>query len=287
MKEDSANFKQPHRSYDRATSTSFTLLSDDHYDAADIATGNIRGTEHVSFGGREAQNQTIFVASAMPRVELGGVDGILGLSAPMPADRGRVRELDWPRTLLENLAPQLELPVLAVSLHSFDRGTFVFGNFDLAAFKGRLATAPSGVQNTFWTTGIPRFQVGSGPVEATAPGRRAIVDTGTNTLPLHEEIATRYWSQVPQSERDGPGGSWRFPCGTTLPDLRLEVAPGYLALIPGKLLSAVDASGKCYGLLQGRGSDPQAILGVPFFHAQYTVFNIRDRTLSFAERVEI
>ena len=244
------------------------------------------GTEEVQFGSVKASSQALAIASnATARAVWSApeMDGIMGLTTPW---RGPLSSAVPDITFAQSLASSLALPIFAVEFHRNGIGSLVFGSFDMAAFKGKLATAHI-VDGAGWTVALPRFAIGDGPLQPVTTDGTVFLDTGDSRLVLSEEIVRNYYGAVPGAQQIY--GTFFTPCTATLPDLHLNLAPDYLARIPGALIRGDGAgeNGICPGVLQKHGDGAGQVFGHPFFYAQYVVFNTQDLTVSFAEHARL
>lgn len=135
-------------------------------------------------------------------------------------------------------------------------------------------------------------------------------DTGFDLITLDSAIVTRYYQDIPGANSVIVPGQYTFPCNASLPDLTLTISGIDDITIPGHVLNYhpydIAANSKhpyilqalrfplwfrfthlhwatvCMGTLQSAGDGGGAVLGQAFMMAQFVVFNVGSRSISFA-----
>lgn len=153
-------------------------------------------------------------------------DGILGLGFQ---STNSIKPEAQP-TFFENAMSSLKAPVFTANLKADTAGNYQFGVIDHTAFSGNLHYTPIDNSGGLW-----QFQTKAGA----SPG---IADTGSSLLLLDDDIVRTYWAPVPGHTSDDQG--ILFPCGEKLPDLQIELGPGYKATISGNLINYANATAK-------------------------------------------
>lgn len=139
-------------------------------------------------------------------------------------------------TFFDNVAPDLDEPVLTAQLKAGAVGSYEFGVVDQSKFLGDLVKIPVDASNGFWEIASSQYAVGDGPQTVVNKGvKTAIADTGTSLMLINDEIVQAYYDQVEGSMFASATGGFIYPCGTKLPDLYVAVGDSHLARIPGSV----------------------------------------------------
>ena len=235
----------------------------------------------VNIGGVTATKQIVECATEVARsfVEDTASNGLVGLAFSKLNTVQPQKE----RTFLDTVQDDLALPVLTANLRRGTDGFYEFGKIDATAFKGQLATVEVDSSKGFWQFESSRFRIGDGPEQVNS-GAQAIADTGTTLMLVDDAVARAYYAQVNGARLDRTQGLFTFPCDAELPDFHVALGPEHFATIPGQDINFDQINqGRCAGGLQSSQGSGLQIYGLTFFKSQFTVFNIRDKTISFAE----
>ncbi|CAM1505135.1 Fc.00g107720.m01.CDS01 [Cosmosporella sp. VM-42] len=186
------------------------------------------------------------------------------------------------KTYIENIQTKLALPIFTANLQKGKPGSYSFGSVDPTQYTGHISYTAVDQNTPFWKFRASGFQVGKNPFQTyTWP---AIVDTGTSLLLAPKHIVDAYYSKVTGATFDKYRGMMTIPCDATLPDFTFG-ARLYRGVVPGHYLNYGRASStRCYGGIQIADGLPFAVLGDVVLKAQYVVFDMRSRTLGFANK---
>ena len=100
---------------------------------------------------------------------------------------------------------------------------------------------------------------------------------------MNNDVAAGYYQQVQGSSYVDSAGGYIFPCTATLPDLNINLGGQGNAKVPGALLNYQPLTdGNCYGGVQGNHNGTKQVLGIPFFKANFVVFDAGQMRLGFA-----
>ena len=182
----------------------------------------------VEVGGVSVTGQAIGLPSAVSSMFADDVnsDGILGVAFQ---SQNGIKPNPQP-TFFDNAASSLKAPLFTTNLKANTPGNIQFGVIDNTAFSGSINYTPVDKSRGFW-----QFQTKAG----SSPG---VADTGSSLLLLDDDIVRTYWAPVPGHTNDTQG--ILFPCGTTLPDFKIELGGSYTATISGSLINYAPATSK-------------------------------------------
>ncbi|KAM5351028.1 hypothetical protein ACJ41O_003751 [Fusarium nematophilum] len=186
------------------------------------------------------------------------------------------------KTYFDNVMNDLALPVFTANLKKGMAGNYNFGYIDQSEYYGSIYFNKVDKNSPWWQFNVKGFQVGKSPfVKFTYS---AIVDTGTTLLLLPENIVTAYYRQVKGAKFDNDMGVWLFPCLSNLPDFIFGMN-GYRGKVPGHYINYGKISTTtCYGGLQSSEGIGFAILGDILLKAQFVVFDLKTRSVGFANK---
>ncbi|AEO58338.1 hypothetical protein MYCTH_2118744 [Thermothelomyces thermophilus ATCC 42464] len=259
-----ASAKVGHQVYDPFLSSTFKPIPGANfsitYGDGTSASGTV-GVDVVDVGGVTVLNQAVQMATAVsPAFVLDtNLNGLLGLGFSQLSTVKPVKQ----KTFFENVMPSLAQPLFTVDLRRSTTGTFEFGDIDVSKFTGSLSWVPANTKNGFWQVSSGGFVVGS--LRQKLPVTQAIVDTGTTLMLVSKEMADKYYSQVVDAKSTSAAGGTTFPCNVTLPDLVLDVGPGYAARVRGADINFGTFQGdRCFGEIQRTTSNFQ-VWGDIFF----------------------
>ncbi|KAL2163897.1 hypothetical protein VTH06DRAFT_3109 [Thermothelomyces fergusii] len=279
-----ASAKVGHHVYNPFLSRTFSLIPGAHfsitYGDGTSASGAV-GIDVVDVGGVTVHKQAVELATAVSPAFVLDTDlsGLLGLGFSQLSTVKPAKQ----KTFFENVMPGLAQPLFTVDLRRSTTGTFEFGNIDASKFSGSLSWVPANTKNGFWQVSSGGFAVGS--LRQKHPVTQAIVDTGTTLLLVSGEMADKYYSQVVGAKSSLAAGGTTFPCNSTLPDLVLDVGPGYAATVRGADLNfGIFQGDRCFGGIQRTTSKFQ-VWGDIFFRSQFVVFHGGNHSLGMAPHV--
>ncbi|KAK0705556.1 aspartic peptidase domain-containing protein [Lasiosphaeris hirsuta] len=217
------------------------------------------------------------------------MDGILGLAFNLSNQVSP----DQP-TVLNSLLPLLESPVFTADLKWRAEGAYDFGTIDPARYNGTIQYVPLLDGAQFWEYAFTGFCV-----PTTNPSQTqtwylsswdAIADTGTTLLMVADDIAAIYYKSVPTALYNESIGVYQFPCSTVLPDFVIGFdghTDGAHAVVPGKYINYTvleESTSTCMGGLQGNYGQPFAIFGDIFLKSVFTVFDVGNKRVGFANK---
>ncbi|KAK2759154.1 hypothetical protein FQN54_003254 [Arachnomyces sp. PD_36] len=194
------------------------------------------------------------------------------------------------KTFFDNVAPDLDEPVLTAQLLKGKPGSYEFGVVDNSKFLGDLVKIPVDASQGFWEIKSTQFAVGDGKQTVVTKGSEtAIADTGTSLMLINDEIVTAYYDQVEGSVFAAATGGFIYPCATKLPDLYVSVGDTHLARIPGDVVNfatvgtnTTTGEDLCFGGIQSNAGSSLQIYGDVFFKALFVVFDQRGPSLGLA-----
>lgn len=230
--------QQSHTIYDPTKSQTFKQLNGAtfsiSYGDGSTAQGDV-GTDTVDIGGATVQNQAVELATKVSGSFLQDAhsNGLVGLAfsqlntvKPQPQ-----------RTFFDNIASQLDVPVMTASLKSRAVGSYEFGRIDSTKFTGQMANVSVDKSNGFWQFNSAQFAVGNGNLQAIQTAPTAIADTGTSLMLVSPEVATAYYAQVQGAVLSQQAAGFTFPCDTQLPSLSIAVGDNNLATVPPAVIN--------------------------------------------------
>lgn len=180
-------------------------------------------------------------------------------------------------TFMEALEPYVSEPVFSTQFRPNNDGTIQFGYSDTSLYTGDLTTIS--IKNTTqdlegqWGTTSVSFGIGGKQFSAAALDMD--FDSGTSSLSLSSDVASAYFAQV--SGASNSGGSYSYPCSSTLPDLDFifstSTAGPSTVTVPGKYIASQNnpTSGTCgtaINVVTGRGN-----AGQPFYMSKYMIWS--------------
>jgi Eukaryotic aspartyl protease len=228
-----------HTIYDPSKSTTFAKMSgatfDISYGDGSGASGNV-GTDVVDIGGASVDKQAVELATAVSSafVEDTASNGLVGLAfSTLNTVQPTAQQ-----TFFENIASQLDEPVLAASLKSdSSSGSYQFGTIDTSKFTGDLTNVSVDSSNGFWQFDSAAFKVGDGDMQTITQSPTAIADTGTTLMLASPDVVTAYYEQVTGAQDSESVGGYIYPCSSELPTLSIAVGADNLATVPTSVLN--------------------------------------------------
>ncbi|RDL41713.1 uncharacterized protein BP5553_01692 [Venustampulla echinocandica] len=299
----STNSSSGHNVFSPLKSPSWKLLPNETWDTeygdGSYASGLV-GLNKVSIGGAVVESQAVEIATnvsaSFSNLES---DGIVGLGFT----NGNTVVPNQQKTFFDNIAGDLENPVLGVSLRHDGPGHFNFGFLDKRWYTGKIWYADIDTIDGWWAFNATGYGIGRHFNSTVTP---AIMDTGTSLMVMSDDIVVPYYSQV-AGATNGTSG-YVFPCESKLPSFTLRIGSGGIFTVPAEymnfgLASAVNTTvlasrgdgtppsnstdNSCYGSLQSSqtsGEDSLNILGDVFLKSTFVVFDMRGPKVGIAHR---
>ncbi|KAH7170038.1 aspartic peptidase domain-containing protein [Dactylonectria macrodidyma] len=237
-------------------------------------------TDRVSIGGTFARNQAVGSAQKVSATMAADTfaSGIMGMAfTPLNSVRPTKQS-----TYFESIQSSLALPVFTVNLQKGIPGTFNFGYIDKNEYRGSIYYSPIASGSPHWQITLSGYQVGTNAYQRS--DWVSIVDTGTTLLLAPSRIVNAYYARVSGAKLDKSMGVMTFPCTATLPDFFFGLGP-YRGRVPGFYMNYGPVGrGLCYGGLQTSDGLGFAIMGGILLKAQFVVFNIKAKTIGFANK---
>ncbi|KAL2193934.1 aspartic peptidase domain-containing protein [Corynascus similis CBS 632.67] len=256
-------------------SANFSII----YGDGTSASGNV-GIDVVDIGGATVTNQAVEVATAVSPVFVldMNLSGLVGLGFSQLSTVKPVKQ----KTFFENVMPTLFQPLFTVDFRRDSASAYEFGIIDSSKFRGNLSWIPADTRKGFWQISSRGFAVGR--LQKKLPVAQVIIDTGTTLMLVSKELANGYYSQVPGAKNTPAAGGTTFPCNTTLPDLLLDISPGYTARVRGEDINFGAFEGdECFGGIQRTASHFQ-VWGDIFFRTAHEIMFTEHRP-SAAQRI--
>jgi aspergillopepsin I len=201
-------------------------------------------------------------------------DGILGLA---PSIINTVQP-EKQKTFFDTLEPTLQKKVFAANLRVDGKGTWDFGYIDESKFTGAITWAPLAGDQKHWKIDVGEYAVGKGSFSTTSVGE-VIVDSGSVLVYLPAAVVDEYYGQIEGSSQTD-GGSFVFPCNSTMPDLNFKVGSGVLSM-PGREVNYGtydSAKGLCVGAITTQLNMKYSVLGNLWMRNYYVIHSHEDST---------
>lgn len=240
------------------------------------------GDDTVTLGGKKITGQTfaeITNASGLGEAFLvSKFGGIMGLAWPTISVTGATPVF----FNLMNQYPSLEKKfAFYLPDTSGNQGTFTMGGVDKSRFTGNLHSVPL-TSETYWETHMDKMTIGDLTV---TNGARAICDSGTSAL----TVPTQYVGQIAKMLNASQimPGRYSVSCSNlaAMPDVEVTLG-GQTYGIDAKHYTVNDENVECILLIMGLDvpapMGPLFILGDVFMRKVYTVFDVEQKSLSFA-----
>jgi len=242
----------------------------------------IFGEDTVRFGDLGVTGQKFGVidnvAGLGPAYSMGAFDGILGLGFGSLS-------IDKSKTVMENAMDQGQLDENLFAFYlgdNSDNGELSIGGMDKTKFKGDIHYVDL-VQASWWEIMVDKITVGDDEV---ATEVTAIVDSGTSLL----TGPTKYVSKIAEkygAKRTFLSPNYMIDCDTDITDDFTFTIDGKDYTVQGNdfKISAGDDSNLClFGMSpMDMPMGPQFILGDIFMRRYYTVFDLGNEKVGFAE----
>ncbi|QKX57944.1 uncharacterized protein TRUGW13939_05064 [Talaromyces rugulosus] len=286
----SAADQKSHTVFDTQKSSTFKKMQGAtfkiSYGDGSSASGNV-GTDVVNIGGASVQTQAVELATQVSGSFLAETasNGLVGLAFSNLNTVSPTQQ----KTFFDNIASQLDEPVMTVSLKSdSSKGAYEFGTIDSTKYTGKIANISVDPTNGFWQFTSASFKVGdNGDTKQMTTTTVAIADTGTSLMLVSPEAAQGYYEQVEGSVNSEEVGGYMFPCNAQLPTFTVAVGKS-TATIPSNVVSfaqvGTDMSGTeyCYGGIQSSEDSKFMIFGDVFLKTMFVIFDQRGPSLGLA-----
>lgn len=210
------------------------------------------------------------------------VDGLMGLSA------SDIDEDGFPG-ILTTLRDQglISKRVLGVSLAqsdiSDDEGSITFGGVDSSKYKGDIIYTSTLNDSLLWNIPVGGCSLNGNKIDFGY--RYATVDTGTTLLVMSSDDALKFHSYIKGSQTDG--SSYAIPCNTT-DKFELEFGGQTWPIGTDAYIGSPISKGSsmCASNIQGISLQNSSnwVLGDVFLKTVYSVFNMDDHTVGFANK---
>ncbi|KAG0175490.1 hypothetical protein DFQ28_000088 [Apophysomyces sp. BC1034] len=253
------------------------------------------GRDTVNVAGLTLEGQVVGEATSLSRDFVGTpFDGIFGLGladlSSVSSGSGRDSNADG----LSHLPPfynmvregLLDEPLFAIYTQQ-NGGEIDFGGIDPDRFDGDIIFADV-IDTGYWMVRIDNVEYG----EQRFGGRNAIIDSGTTLIITTPEDAQSFHEQIPGALNNGDT-TWSIPCHIvhsldalvlTINGVPLIIQPEEYVLLPMNPKSAMCLSGVA-GQSLGSNRSNTWILGDVFMKNFYTIFDLGQRRVGFAEAV--
>lgn len=205
------------------------------YGDSSSASGGL-AQDTVSIGGATVKNQVFGLPTKVANsfIEDTHSNGLVGLGfssmntfKPSPQ-----------KTFFDNIAADLEEPVLTARLLSDGVGEYEFGTIDKSKYKGALVNVSVDASNGYWEFNAAKFRVGNEKKwHDITETPTAIADTGTTLMLVGSEVARAYYNGVNGSRYAKNVGGYIYPCNAELPSLSVAIGGEFQATIPGPLIN--------------------------------------------------
>ncbi|PKY04630.1 putative extracellular aspartic endopeptidase [Aspergillus campestris IBT 28561] len=245
------------------------------------------GTDTVNIGGAVVSGQAIGIPTTVSNFFLEDThyNGLAGFAfSTVSTMRPRQQ-----KNFLENLAKDLDEPVLTASLKPKAVGEYEFGFVDPDKYRGELVNITVDPSSGFWQIPSLHYKIGDGTLIKRDNATPAIADTGTTLMLLDDEVVKAYYAQVPNAALLVSVGGYTYPCSQTLPDLSVGFGDSHLAYLPGAFLgysqvgtNRTTGEPVCFGGVQSNRGSKMQVLGDVFLKAFYVVFDLRGPSIAIA-----
>ncbi|KAM6310966.1 gastricsin [Podargus strigoides] len=210
-------------------------------------------------------------------------DGIMGMAYPSLAVGGTP-------TALQGMLQQNQLTEPVFSFY-FSRqptynygGELILGGVDSQFFQGSIVWAPV-TQQLYWQIAIDEFAIGGSATGLCSQGCQAIVDTGTYLLTVPQSYLDTFLQTLGAQETSY---GYAVDCNQvqSLPTITFVINGAQLPLPPSAYV--VNSNGYCtlgveVTYLPSQNGQPLWILGDVFLKEYYTVFDMANNRIGFAQ----
>ena len=205
--------------------------------------------------------------------------GILGLAF----QGGNSVSPNKQNTFMEAIQGKLDSPIFVTKFSAGSDSQIAFGGIDFN-YQAPLQQISIDTQRYPYSWSFVGAQYS---VNGQSLGSFDVVfDTGGPMSSAAEGIVRGYYAQVPGAQDvNGDASTWFVPCGTTLPDLRLDLGSALL-IIPGfRFYNGNTAtSGSCQTWFVKENSATRGVIGDPFFAEHVVVFNQQAQTIQWGNQ---
>ncbi|KAM9319226.1 gastricsin-like [Gastrophryne carolinensis] len=206
-------------------------------------------------------------------------DGIFGMAYPAMSAGGATTAMQG--MLQQNL---LTYPIFSVYMSS-QSGQIIFGGVDNNLYSGQIQWAPV-TQEVYWQIGIDAFSVNGQATGWCSQGCQAIVDTGTSPLTIPQQYMGTLLQNM--GAQQGQGGQFYVNCNNlqnlptisfTINGVQFPIPPsGYVLQNNGYCIVSVEET-----YLPSQNGQPLWILGDVFLRQYYSVYDMRNNRVGFAQ----
>jgi aspergillopepsin I len=168
--------------------------------------------------------------------------------------------------------------LFAANLRVDSKGTWDFGYIDKSKYTGDITWASVSGDQKHWQVDVGEYAVGEKSFSSSSIGE-VIVDSGSVLLYLPDTMVHDYYGQI-EGYSQTQGGSFIFPCNTTMPDLKFKVGSGILSM-PGDEVNygTYDKpKGLCVGAITTQLNMKNTVLGSLWMRNYYIVHSNEDGT---------
>jgi hypothetical protein len=92
----------------------------------------------------------------------------------------------------------------------------------------------------------------------------------------------KFYSRIPGAEFDG-NRFWTYPCDARIPFISFNIAGREFPLVDLDLVRQYQGTNRCVGVIMQRPNLPYWVLGVVFMSQYYTVFDVANARVGFAD----
>ena len=164
-------------------------------------------------------------------------------------------------------------------------GTIDFGYIDSSKYTGDIGYAPiTPPSSTEWAIQVTGLQLANGTL-ASKSGWPVIVDTGTATGAIPQDVAADYFSQVDGSTYSSGRETYTFPCSADLVDFTFALG-SFKGTIPASHLAkgSIDGGKTCISKIKVNESGGNSIWGQAFIEEFFVVFDWDGARVGFASK---
>ncbi|KAM8976457.1 gastricsin-like isoform 2-T2 [Pelodytes ibericus] len=206
-------------------------------------------------------------------------DGIFGMAYPAMSAGGATTAMQG--MLQQNL---LNYPIFSVYMGS-QSGEVIFGGVDNSLYSGQIQWAPV-TQEVYWQIGIDAFSINGQATGWCSQGCQAIVDTGTSPLTVPQQYMGNLLQYL--GAQQGQNGEFLVNCNNVqnLPSISFTINGVQFHIPPSEYI--LQNNGYCtVGVeetyLPSQNGQPLWILGDVFLRQYYSVYDMRNNRVGFAQ----
>jgi len=233
-------------------------------------------TDNVTIAGLSADTQTVGSATSYGTDMVFPPDGMLGMA---------FEQLSFypARPLFETLVSEGKVtePVFSIQITSGGDELYL-GGMNRALYQGEIIYTPVTIV-AYWHVNIKEILGDYEPILSDIP---AVIDTGSMLIIGDEKEVAKLHETV-GGAKDIGDGFWSFPCDN-FPAITFNFGSDKDFEIPEEILNVGPVrldSPDCFSGIVGRSLDGTWALGSVFLKSVYTVFDLGNRRVGFAELV--